>query len=270
MKINALVDHFVSRSKWVNPRVTVDRVIIGDPDADVTRCWVTWMPSLAALTHVAEQGGRLLICHEPTFWNHPDDRPADDREIQAKMAFITRHRLTIVRIHDCWDRWPEIGIPWAWARFLGVGSVPVAFGLEDFQHRYDIPPVSLGDFARRVAACCARVGEPLVQVTGDLAQTVSRIGIGTGCLCDIAVFRQMGCDCSIVSDDGSCYWSVIQRAADSGHPVIRVHHGTSEEAGMVTLTDYINTQIEGLRAEHLPHHNTFQLVGGDAPRIRAP
>jgi len=71
----------------------------------------------------------------------------------------------------------------------------------------------------------------------------------------------MDCDCSIVCDDGSCYWEGIQKAEDGGQPVIRVNHGTSEEPGMVTLTKYINTHLGGLRAEHLPHGSTFQLIG---------
>jgi hypothetical protein len=82
-----------------------------------------------------------------------------------------------------------------------------------------------------------------------------------GCACDIPTYRELGCDCSVVCDDGSCYWAGIQRAEDGGHPVIRVNHGTSEEPGMVTLTSYINERLDGLRAEHLPHGSTFRLVG---------
>jgi len=140
----------------------------------------------------------------------------------------------------------------------------VATGRDGYLHRYDIAPVTLAEFAGRVAERCGPIGEPMVQVTGDLDSTVSRIGIGTGCACNIDIYREMGCDCSIVCDDGSCYWSVIQRAEDTGHPVIRVNHGTSEEAGMVTLTQYINDHFTGLLAEHLPHGSTFCLVGCDS------
>ncbi len=72
----------------------------------------------------------------------------------------------------------------------------------------------------------------------------------------------MGCQCSIVCDDGSRYWADIQWAADAGHAVIRVNHGTSEEPGMVTLTRYINETL-GLQAELLAHGSTFRLVGGE-------
>ena len=49
LKVKDVVAHFLSRSPWVNRDRTVDRVIIGDPEKQVNRCVVTWMPSFAAL-----------------------------------------------------------------------------------------------------------------------------------------------------------------------------------------------------------------------------
>ena len=78
MKASDILDHFLSRADWVDPDTTVDRVIVGDPDADFARCMVTWMPSSKALRYMVHKDIRLLICHEPTFWNHSDDRPRTD------------------------------------------------------------------------------------------------------------------------------------------------------------------------------------------------
>lgn len=262
MKVKEILEHFLSRSEWVDRENTVDRVIVGDPEADVDRCVVTWMPSFKAVRETARREARLLICHEPTFWNHRDHRLADDPRYEEKLQFLRDHDITVLRNHDCWDRWPDVGIPWAWADFLGLEGQPQAIHGNGYQHRYDIEPVVLDAFARRVAERCAEFEEPWVQVTGDGSQIVSRIGVGTGCCCDIPAYQEMDCDCSIVCDDGSCYWSNIQRAEDFSHPVIRVNHGTSEEPGMMAWTRYINDHIEGLRAEHLPHGSTFHLVGG--------
>ncbi len=263
MKPRDILEHFISRSAWVTPGKTADRLIMGDPEEDFDRCLVTWMPSMKALRQVVARGYRLLICHEPTFWhiNHDVPPETDDGFGWEKAAYIRAHGITIIRNHDCWDRWPEMGIPWAWARFLGLGERPVAIGMNNYLHRYDIEPVPFGQFAQQIAARCAAIGEPQVQVVGNPDQMVSRIGSGTGCGCEIPYYLQMGCDCSILSDDGSCYWSGIQGAEDIGHPVIRVNHGTSEEAGMVTLTRYINEHLPGLRAEYLPHGCTFRLAG---------
>jgi putative NIF3 family GTP cyclohydrolase 1 type 2 len=261
MKVKDILEHFLSHADWVDRQTTVDRVIVGDAETEVGICLVTWMPTFRVLRHMVERNIRLLICHEPTFWNHWDKRLENDAGIQEKLKFILDNKLVILRNHDCWDRWPDVGIPWAWAGFLDLGNKPVDIGADGYQHRYDIDPVPLKAFARGVAGKCASLGEPLVQVTGDDSQVVSRIGIGTGCGCDISIYQRMNCDCSIVCDDGTLYWEGIQRAEEAGHPVIRVNHGTSEEPGMVTLTEYINTQLDGLHAEHLPHGCTFHLLG---------
>jgi putative NIF3 family GTP cyclohydrolase 1 type 2 len=262
MKARDIREHFLSRAPWVNRERTLDKIVMGDPEEDFYRCLVTWTPSMKALRQVVERGYRLLITHEPTFFyiNHDVPPREDDGFGWEKATFIREHGITIIRNHDAWDRWPEIGIPWSWGGFLVLGEKPAAVGGNDYLHRYDIEPLRFGDFAARVAARCATIGEPQVQVVGDPDQLVSRIGTGTGCGCEIDTYLAMGCDCSIVSDDGSCYWSGIQGAEDIGHPVIRVNHGTSEEAGMVTLTQYINDHVDGLTAEHLPHGCTFRLA----------
>ena len=111
MRATDILEHFLSRADWVDRDSTVDRVIAGDADADVDRCLVTWMPSMKALRHVVDRGIRLLICHEPTFWNHRDDRSrAEDSVSREKLTYIQAHGVLILRNHDCWDRWPRIGI----------------------------------------------------------------------------------------------------------------------------------------------------------------
>jgi putative NIF3 family GTP cyclohydrolase 1 type 2 len=263
ISVRELLEHFLSRADWVDRSNTVDRVICGDPETAADRCLVTWMPSLAALQEAAAREYSLVVCHEPVFWHHRDDTPETNPLTKAKYEFTLKHSLVVLRLHDTWDRWPEVGIPWAWAAFLGLPAKPTAVGARGYQHRYDVPPMAVGDFARRVATKCAPFGEPCVQLTGDAAQPISRIGIGTGCGCSIEAYLDMGCNCSVVCDDGSCYWSGIQMAEDLGHPVIRVNHGTSEEPGMLTLTRYIDDNVDGVTAEHLPHGSTFRLIGGD-------
>lgn len=263
MKVIEIREHFLSRAGWVDPERTVDRVIVGDPERDVDRCLVVWMPSLAALQYAADEGFPLVICHEPTFWNHRDEQPPDNRILQEKLRFIRDHDLTILRNHDCWDRWPEVGIPWAWAKFLGFEGKPSRVSASRFQHRYDIPAVPLDALALRVAARCGALGEAAVQVIGDGEATVSRIGVGTGAACRIEEFLNLECDCSIVCDDGTRYWDQIQMAADMGHAVVRVNHGTSEEPGMATLAAYINEHLPGVRARHLPQGCGYRLVGGN-------
>ena len=75
IKVKDVREHFLAKAEWVNRDNTVDRVIVGDANKEVDRCLVTWMPSFAALRAMVERSVELLICHEPTFWNHRDDSP---------------------------------------------------------------------------------------------------------------------------------------------------------------------------------------------------
>jgi putative NIF3 family GTP cyclohydrolase 1 type 2 len=118
----------------------------------------------------------------------------------------------------------------------------------------------LDELAARIASRCQKLGENAVQVIGDGSKRVSRIGIGTGCYCNLHEYLNLGCDCSVVCDDGSRHWQNIQKARDMNHPVIRVNHGTSEEPSMITLTQYLNDNFEGLHAEHLPNKPCFRLI----------
>jgi putative NIF3 family GTP cyclohydrolase 1 type 2 len=262
MLIKDILQHFLSRSPWVDLEKTVDRIIVGDGELDVDRCAVCWIPSSRNIQRAAEMGVKLMVTHEPTFWDHWDDRVHEDAACRNKLAMINDLGMMIVRNHDCWDRWPDVGIPWAWAKhldLLGDGS-----GVTVSENRYllrcDIPATTLGELASRVACACEPFGEQMVQVTGDLDMPVSKIGAGTGCACELSGYETLGCDCGIVCDDGSCYWAGIQRAEDVGFGVIRVNHGTSEEAGMMSLADYMTREL-GLEATYLPTGSVFELVG---------
>ena len=262
MKAIDVYKFFISRADWIDLRDTVDKIIIGNPDKDIKTIMVTWISSFNAIKTAVEQGFDMLITHEPTFWVHENEDKVMDRFETGikKKKYIEENNLVILRCHDVWDRMPDIGIPWAWAKFLGFAEKPAKISSDNYQHRYDIEPVSLDAFAQRISEKTAKIREPLIQVCGQKDQMVSKIGIGTGCACSIELFQQMGCDLSIVCDDGTWYWQHIQYAIDSNHPVIRVNHGTSEEPGMVTLTEYINDNLPDIKVEHLPFRTCFRLV----------
>ena len=42
--------------------------------------------------------------------------------------------------------------------------------------------------------------------------------------------------------------------------VIRVNHGTSEELGMITMTEYVNSQLKPIEAQYLPHKFDVKIV----------
>lgn len=248
---------------WVDPEKTVDRIILGDGTKPVQRAMVTWISSFEALREAARRGVDLLITHEPTLWKHADESTqlTEDAFAREKSRFIEEAGLTILRIHDSWDRFPEVGIPFAWAKFLGLAGPPVETGWEGYLHAYDIEPTRAGEFAERIARRTACLGEGVIQFSGNPGKIATRVGIGTGCACNPITYREMGCDLSVVCDDGTSYWGDIQRSLDAGFPVIRVNHGTSEEPGMISLTDYLKETFPEISFEHLPHTPCYKAVG---------
>jgi putative NIF3 family GTP cyclohydrolase 1 type 2 len=260
MKAIDFLNHFRDQADWIDLDQTVDLILAGDPQHEVSRCLVVWMPSFEAVRYAVENNFDTIMCHEPLYWNHfhKIEEVEADPLAQEKLAYVRANKLTVLRNHDCWDRWPNLGIPWAWADFLGFKDEPAQIGADGYQHRYDISPASVEILVHRVAAACAKIGEPVIQAVGDLSKTVTKIGIGTGCACEIREYIRMGCDCFIVTDDGTWYWRDLQMAADLGYPVIRVHHGTSEEPGLVTLAAYIREHFD-FPVEHYAQRAIYSL-----------
>ncbi|RKZ71509.1 MAG: hypothetical protein DRQ57_18565 [Gammaproteobacteria bacterium] len=261
MKTNKILEHFFERGgDWMDRTGKWDGILMGDPEKDVDRCLVTWIPSLKALRYMVDNQIKLMICHEPLFWTNATTIEVTP-ETELKSDFIKDNDLTVMRLHNAWDGWPEIGTLWAWAKFLGLPSTPTAVSADGKQHRYDIDPVTVEELAKSIAKRCAPIGEPMVQLTGEASPVVSKIGLSTGIVQDLDEFLRMGCDCSVVCSDSMGTWNHTQKAEDRNQPVICVNLGTTQEPGMVSLSKYINDNIAGLAAEHLPHGNMFELIG---------
>jgi len=260
-KVQDVLDHMRKIGTWVNWEGTVDRVILGSPDAEVQRAAVAWIPSMEAIDGALRLGCQLFVTHEPTLYSHTNELDHLDEWPGAaeKRRFIEDSGLTILRNHDTWDNMPEVGIPWSWAAFLGIEGEPSES--RSYLNVYPIPETTLDDLARQVAARTAIIGEPAVQVVGDPAMKVRHLGVGTGCGCSPTAYREMGADAGVVCDDGTAYWRDIQWAADQGFGIIRVNHGTSEEPGVAAMAKYLAAQFPEVVFHHIPVGCRFRLVG---------
>ena len=84
----------------------------------------------------------------------------------TKQRFLDETGLVVLRVHDIWDKWPEIGIRGAWAKGLGLTD-EVAVDESGFRAVYAIEETTLRDFAQYVARKIVPLGEDSVQVIGD-------------------------------------------------------------------------------------------------------
>src|SRR5713101_7317261 len=76
---------------WVSK--TVDTFKSGNPETPVTGIAVTMMATLDVLQRATANGQNLIITHEPTFFNHYDDKSAGPTSWAGRNFRIQRIRI---------------------------------------------------------------------------------------------------------------------------------------------------------------------------------
>ncbi len=263
-------NHLLANCPEVDPKNTVDTVKIGDPTKPVKKAGVCWYPSIENIKAAHAAGCDLLICHEPTFWQHeaPEDHWRNKAPGKAKREFLEKTGMVILRVHDMWDRWPEIGIRDSWARFLGFGKPSYTRPGDPFRAIYPIEPQTLRDFARSLAKKVKPLGDDSVQVMGDPDRIVSRPAIGVGCISPDAETVEAGADVVIVCFDGASYWQARERLHEMGAAVITMEHGTTEMPGIENLCKYLAGKFPQVQFQYFAEHPRPWTVQAEARERR--
>ena len=230
---------------WVNRAKTVDRFIYGYPDAQLTGICVGWMSYQWALEETVRHGCNLFITHEPTFYDHWDSHPEslDLDAAKRKRAFLDQHNLAILRCHDLWDQFPDIGIPDSWAKVLGFGP-PI--GGKGWYRILDVAGLTVGEVAKRVAGRIEGFKQQAVQVIGDLADLSSPCYRNRRHYAAAALHAEMGGDAALCTDDDFTFGGT-GLAIDSGWPVMVVHHPVAEEHGLELLANHLQMRFQKFR-----------------------
>ncbi len=256
--------YLLENSPWVDADKTVDTVKAGDPSRPVRKAGVAWFPSIWDIRAAVKQGCDLLIVHEPTFWEHSPD----ERRLRSAVPGIAKSRLleesglVILRAHDTWDNWPEVGIRDSWARYLGLGK-PVKEGSRLRWHAmYEIEEQTLARFAQHVADRVRPLGEDSVQVIGDPKRKVKHPAVGVGCAVPDQEMVDCGADVLVMCYDGAGYWSTRERLAESGAVIITVEHGTSEMPGLMGLRDHLAGKYPDVEFVWIAEHPRTWTVKG--------
>jgi putative NIF3 family GTP cyclohydrolase 1 type 2 len=264
MKVREIHQFLKEKGTWVNWPLSCDRILWGDPETEVTGIAVAWMSTLKNLRVAAEAGCNLFICHEPLYaakankfdiyiggsvHDAVDEMrgvPVDDDDVWVKKAqWLDQHQMVVMRCHDVWDDFPEIGIHGAWAKWLGFANKPIA--QRKFYEVHDLGDISFGELAEQVRKKVLPLGQPVVLKVGDPATRVHRVAVGTGAITDYRIMHyELGADALILTDDGTRLWESAQWAEDSGIPLLIVNHATAEEPGMQTLANYLKEQYPSL------------------------
>lgn len=260
MQVAELIDDLKSMSNGAPDIGTVDRVVVGDPAAEIRGVLVAWLPTREVLSEAVARSCNVIVTHEPTFHDHFDLDIDVERlaSVRAKRAFIAEHGLHIVRCHDLWDDLPELGVRDSWARALDLGAVVERDGPTVV---FEVPATTARLVARTVAARTKRFGQPAVQLIGSGDAVIRRIAVGTGAITPYFTWvRERSIDLAICTDDGIEYWREGAFAIDNDLPIIVVNHGAAEEAGMVALAEYLRSALAPTPVHHHPQGCMYKLV----------
>ena len=270
---NDIRDYLLKNSPWVNAEKTLDTVKCGDPKRPVKKAGVAWFPSIWDIRAAIRQGCDLLIVHEPTFW----DSTVEEKHWRHRGPGIVKSRelaqsgLVILRAHDNWDNWPEIGIRDSWAKYLGLTKRLREGTKLRWTAVYEIPETTLRGFAQQVADRIRPLGEDSVQVIGDPGRKVSRPAVGVGCILPDQEMVEFGADVLVMCYDGAPYWCHRERLAEMGVGIVTVEHGTSEMPGIMNLRDHLAQQFPAVEFVWIAEHpRTWTVKGRLGQDARAP
>jgi len=239
---------------------TVDTFKAGNPETRVTGIAVTMMATLEVLQRAAANGQNLIITHEPTFFNHYDDKPEGMDENDAvwneKRAFIENHGLVIWRLHDHWHMRKPDGIQAGMVHVLGWEK----FQSPDNENLFTLPETILEKLAAEVAK---RLDTPVLRVVGNPEMKVTKIALNpgyTGFARETHALEMENVEVLLVGETRE--WETVEYVADAvtegkRKALIVIGHVPSEQAGMEECARWLKTFVKDVPIEFVATRQPF-------------
>jgi putative NIF3 family GTP cyclohydrolase 1 type 2 len=237
------------------PPNTVDTIKAGDPNATVTGIVTTFLDTMDVLREAVRRGDNLIITHEPTFYNHLDDRRLflDDPIYKEKLTYIEQHHLVVFRLHD------EIHADVTDHILTGLYK---ALGWENYPHPAEaggqyfvtIPPMTLEQIARMLQE---KLQMKTLRVEGDPGLVITHVALrpgASGLEKQVLALRKPGVELLIAGEASE--WETVEYVRDAvaqGRPtaLILLGHEVSEEPGMERCAEELRELFPGIRVEHI-------------------
>lgn len=247
-------DFFTGLDPEVRKKRTCDGFKFGSPDAEVRGIATMWMATPENIRRAHGLGCNLIITHEPTFYNHWDETEefVDDRAYKDKVALLEETGMTVIRIHDLWDRFPEFGIHDSWAKRTGLSK---AVGSDAKHTLFEIEPTTLEAFARRVQG---RMGVTGVRFAGPPEKVVTYVTLGVGAWGGIGNLKAcMELEADVFATGETVEWQTVRFALESGMCMVVVGHNNSEEFGLAAMAHFLTQHFPDLPVTYVPTRDPY-------------
>src|SRR5262249_14974604 len=123
-------------------------------------------------------GENLIITHEPTFFDDPDQAETvpegeQDPVLAEKRAFIERNHLVIWRFHDHWHRMTPDGVERGNVRALGWANYQDPAN----QYLFTLPQTTVQKLGEELQK---NLGIAVLRIVGDRQMKVTRVALSPG------------------------------------------------------------------------------------------
>ena len=240
-----------------NERSFRDTFKAGNPDSQVKGIASTMMTTFDVLKRANEAGLNMVISHEDTYWNDPDDTKdlTANPLYKAKTEYILKNDMIVWRNHDGMHAMKPDFTVLASLRAVGIHA-----GDEAVMNApvYTIPETTLGEFAARVKRL---TGARAFRCVGDPKAKISRILLGPG-----YATPRMTADADVViggeqqeADGAFDNVEYVMDAASLGMAkgVIMLGHVMSEQPGMEDFANWLKGFVHGVPIRFVPAEEPF-------------
>ena len=235
---------------------TVDNLKSGTPDSQVTGIATTFLANMAVLRRAKAKGLNMIITHEPTFYNHFDEREAYEQDpvYRAKLKYIEENEMVIWRFHDHWHQTKPDGI------YKGMIAKLKWQDYREERDRFIIPEITLGDLATHLRDVFDAEG---IRVVGDPELSVSEVAMRLGASSYLGHFDMLKRSDVDVLIIGECReWETVEYVRDAnglgmGKGLILLGHAISEEEGMAYCAEWLAQFIDEVPVEVVPCGEPF-------------
>jgi putative NIF3 family GTP cyclohydrolase 1 type 2 len=239
---------------------TVDTLKSGSGDMVVTGIVTTMFATVAVIRSAAKINANFIIAHEPSFYNHTDDKNwvENNLVVKEKMALLEKYQISIWRFHNHWHRMKPDGIlhgvllKTGWLRYN-----------ETEKNVFDIPSQKLGML---IPHLIKTLQLPRLRYIGDPdkeCKTIALLPGAAGGQRQLGLLISSNADLLIVGEANE--WETPEYIRDAnalGRKVslIVLGHSLSEEPGMEWLVQWLKPKLPGMPITHIASGDTFSIA----------
>lgn len=239
---------------------TVDTLQFGDPNDEVKKIAVAFMPTSEVISRAIEIGANLLICHEGVFHSHRE--AAKSSVGNKKLKMIKESGIAIYRFHDYYHKYKPDGIMEGMLRSLKWDIL-----VEENQEAATIIQVPTMLLKEVIGEIKEKLAIDSVRYVGDLSMGCNRIGLLVGyrggAEMVIPIFEDNNVDLVIYGEGPE--WETPEYVRDAifqGRNIglIILGHLESEEPGMRYLVYLLKEEFSQVPVHFIPTNQCIHTV----------